>query len=614
MRFGRGKQQNSSGEAGLGEAGDGGWWRWLGRLLWRHVRLALLLGILYQLVSSLVPVLQATAIGGAVRALSTGSPTWRGLLTWALLLFVSYLLTQSFLLMPLLEQLFRRSLQRTLDEAILRKVSGLDLAVLEQPAVRDLVARVSEPSERVYQMVQGLLFAAGSWLQILVLTLYLGPTTWWLGPLVLLVSALLVRLDAGLGRRFRLLDRELSLAEREAQYAARLLTGRASALEVRLFGLARFLTAEWERWFHHVHSARSRHGAGMVGRVAGVSLPRAVLTAAGVVALAWGLRSRGADPATFAAQLTAFLALLEAVGQVSWNLRELGEGAAFLDEVRQLLAMEGPKSRREIRGGWRPFPAPMRVGVQLEGVTFTYPGTRGPALRDVSMRLRPGERVALVGTNGAGKSTLAKLLLGLYEPDSGRITVDGIDVREIDPVQRRQAFSAVFQDFARFNLTAGEAIGLGQVDRLYDREAVRRAAREAGAADWIEGLPAGYDTPLGRLVEGGHEPSAGEWQRLAIARGLLREAQVLVLDEPAAALDPLAEAALYRHIAQLLRGRTALLISHRLGSARIADHIVVLDQGRIVEEGDHRALLAAGGLYARLFAEQAAWYREEVAS
>jgi ATP-binding cassette subfamily B protein len=254
-------------------------------------------------------------------------------------------------------------------------------------------------------------------------------------------------------------------------------------------------------------------------------------------------------------------------------------------------------------------PFPLRHGITFDAVSFRYPGAPEPALRGVSLEIRPGERLALVGENGAGKSTLARLLLGLDEPMEGRILVDGVDLREIDPTSWRERAAAVFQSFVRYQLTARENIGLADPASLYDDDRIRAAAQRSSAHAVIETLPHGYETPLGKGFEGAHDLSVGQWQKLALARAYMREADLLVLDEPAASLDALAELEVYRQFSEASVGKTVLLISHRLGSARLADRIVVLEAGTVAQTGTHDELIARGGPYAEMYRLQAEWYR-----
>jgi len=247
------------------------------------------------------------------------------------------------------------------------------------------------------------------------------------------------------------------------------------------------------------------------------------------------------------------------------------------------------------------------LGIELIGVSFTYPGSQQPVLHDVNLVIQPGERIALIGENGAGKSTLIRLILGLYRPQEGRILLGGRDIQDIPREELFRCFAAVFQEYARYQFTVADNIRFG---RQWDADdaAIQRAAVQSGADAFIQRLPDGYRTLLGKPL-GGVDLSGGEWQKLAIARALVRQAPVVILDEPTAALDPKAEAEVYRQFGEMTRGRTAILISHRLGSARLADRIVVLKAGRIVEIGTHEELLARGGEYAGFFSLQAQWYQ-----
>jgi ATP-binding cassette subfamily B protein len=251
----------------------------------------------------------------------------------------------------------------------------------------------------------------------------------------------------------------------------------------------------------------------------------------------------------------------------------------------------------------------LRRGIRVESLSFQYPGRGEAVLRDVSFTLRSGETLALVGRNGAGKTTLVKLLTALYRPTSGRILLDGRDVVEYDPASLRARVAVVFQDHGRYFLTAGENIGLGCLEAMEDRERIARAARDGGSESLIARLPHGYETRLGKEFGGEENLSGGEWQKLALSRAFMRcSADLLILDEPTAALDARAEAALYERFRALLGGRMGLLISHRFSTVRMADRILVLEGGRIVEEGSHEELLARGGLYAEMFRLQAEAY------
>ena len=250
------------------------------------------------------------------------------------------------------------------------------------------------------------------------------------------------------------------------------------------------------------------------------------------------------------------------------------------------------------------------AGIEFDGVSFSYPGATVAALHDVTFRVRPGQSVALVGSNGSGKTTLVKLLAGLYAPTAGAIRYQGRDLRDWDPVALRQRIGVIFQDFNRYQLTVGENIGAGDVEAFEDRSRWSQAADKGQAAEFIEHLPATYDTQLGRWFNNGQELSGGQWQRIALARAFMRTgAEILVLDEPTAAMDAETEAEVFEHFRALTAGRIAILISHRFSTVRYADQIVVLEEGRIVEQGSHDELIALAGRYAHLFNLQARAYR-----
>ena len=256
-----------------------------------------------------------------------------------------------------------------------------------------------------------------------------------------------------------------------------------------------------------------------------------------------------------------------------------------------------------------PVPQPIVQGFVFENVGFRYPDAQRWALRGLNFELRQGEVLALVGENGAGKTTLVKLLARLYDPDEGRILLDGRDLREYDLNQLRANIGVIFQDFVRYHLSAGENIGVGQIDAMHDAERVREAARRAMADSVIEALPLGYDQPIGRRFKNGIDLSGGQWQKIAIARAYMRDAQVMILDEPTAALDARSEFEVFQRFKELSDERTAVLISHRFSSVRMADRILVLAEGRLEASGTHAQLLAQGGRYAELFELQAAGYR-----
>ena len=251
----------------------------------------------------------------------------------------------------------------------------------------------------------------------------------------------------------------------------------------------------------------------------------------------------------------------------------------------------------------------MLQGITFEDVHFSYPGSERAALQGLSLRVAPGEAVAIVGENGSGKTTLVKLLCRLYDPDSGSVRMDGVDVRELDLTELRREVSVIFQDYVHYDLPARENIWVGHSLLPPDDAGIVAAAKRSGAHEVIEKLPQNYETQLGRQFEGGEELSIGQWQKIALARAFLRPSQLIVLDEPTSALDPKAEAEVFDKFRELVAGQAAILISHRLSTVKMADRICVMQDGRIVEDGPHDELMARGGVYADLFERQARAYK-----
>ncbi|MBC6988264.1 ABC transporter ATP-binding protein [Hymenobacter sp. BT491] len=286
----------------------------------------------------------------------------------------------------------------------------------------------------------------------------------------------------------------------------------------------------------------------------------------------------------------------------------VAEGALYLQDFFDFFRLQ-PRIIRDVTRPVRPFPNPIRQGFEFENVGFKYRNAGKWALRNLSFTLQAGEKLALVGENGAGKTTLVKLLARLYDPTEGRILLDGYDLREYDPAELRQEIGVIFQDFVRFQLSAGQNLAVGRIEEKENTDRIQSAAAQSLADSVIQKLPAGYDQIIGRRFAGGVDLSGGEWQKIALGRAYMRDAQLLILDEPTAALDARAEHEVFQRFADLTKGKTAVLISHRFSTVRMADRILVIENGQFVEIGSHEALLAKGGRYAELFALQAAGYR-----
>jgi ATP-binding cassette subfamily B protein len=490
-------------------------------------------------------------------------------------------------------------------DEVIRTATSVDLLAYESPEFHNSLQRAhTSAAYRPAQLVNGLLGLAGASFAIA----GIGGALLFVEPILCaLVIAAFVPAMLATQRAGRLIYRysvEQTERERRRQYLFGLLTSKREAQEVRAFDLGSFLgDRHRELYASLIDDLRTVMRRRMRVALAG-QLVTALLTAGALAVLIWFVTSGRTSLSDAGSAAGAMVLLSGRLRGVAGSAGGLYEGSLYLEDYASFVAA-APRILAARPAG-RAQRDPQTV--VAESVSFTYPSRTQPSLIDASLVLRRGEVVALVGENGSGKTTFAKLLGGLYQPEGGAITWDGVDVATFDPVSIRERVAVIFQDFVRYELSARDNIALGDHRRWDDLHAVERAARAAGVHEMISSFDSGYEALLGPEYYGGSDLSGGQWQRIGLARAFFRDAPVVILDEPTASLDPRAEAALYSSMRELFAGRGVLLISHRFGSVRTADRIYVLREGRVTESGSHQELMNADGYYAELFRLQASWY------
>jgi len=489
---------------------------------------------------------------------------------------------------------------------LMRHASTLDLASFEDPVFYDKLERARRQSAARLGMLSQIASLLQALLSLLSVSVVIISFSWWFLPVLILAL-----LPVFWGEtRFAMLAYSLlyrwTPERRQLDYLRLLGASISTAKEVKLFGLGNFLIERTEALFdRYFHENRK-----LAIQKAVTNAALNVLPLAGYYGAYAAILYRTAKGELSLGDLTflsgAFLRSRNLLESVFSTLSNVSEQALF---VRDLFEFFDSKPTIESPGPLLPAPRPIRQGFEFQNVSFAYANSDKPVLENINFRLEQTERIALIGENGAGKTTLIKLISRLYDPTAGRILLDGIDLREYSPSDLRKEIGVIFQDYVKYDMLAKENIGVGRIEYLSDLDRIETAAQKSLASEVVAGLAKGYQHMLGRRFEGGAELSMGQWQKIALARAYMRDAQLLVLDEPTSSLDARAEFEVFQRFAELTKGKMAILISHRFSTVRMADRILVLGGGRIEEQGTHSQLVANGKRYAELFELQAAGYR-----
>ena len=581
------------------------------RIVWASGPPVIAAGLLFRVVSALIPVAMLSVSRLIIDAIVSSKAGKHALpqMFWWLVASEFALAALGSLLgraIGFFDSLFADRFTRHVSIRVMEHASRLDLASYEDPVFYDKLERARVQATDRIAMIQ----ATGTVIQQAIIAATLSASILVFSPWLLLVLiACLV--PAFLGEsHFAFLGYSQNFRQtpvrRQMDYLRVLGASKESAKELKLFGLASFLVERYSELSDRIYTQN-------------VALARRRLWSGSLLSLLSTTGYYGAYAYVIYRTVRGDLSvgtmtfLAGAIAGASTNIQNIfstfssiADQSLFLTDLLEFFAV-GPKVRSVPNA--LPLPRPIRQGFEFRDVTFAYPGSPRLVLNRLNFRLEPGERVALIGENGQGKTTIVKLLTRLYDPTEGRILLDGVDLREYSIEELCHEIGVIFQDFMRYEMSAAENIGVGRIEDRHDFSKLQLAARKSLADTVIERLPQQYKQMLGRRFEGGIDLSGGEWQKIALARAYLRDAQLLILDEPTASLDARSEHEVFQRFTDLTRGKIALLISHRFSTVRMADRIVVLENGSIAEEGTHSRLLSLGGLYSEMFELQASNYR-----
>lgn len=503
--------------------------------------------------------------------------------------------------------LFVRRVQLEAERRLLDKASKVDLGHFDHSNWHDRLSRAKrDVSWRPGDLTWSVLGLSGNMVTIVLMASLLASLHYLLVLLALAASFISLLLESRVNSKLYEFFYKETPEEREREYLGDLLIQPRNTKEIRANVLADYILGRHGKLSEDLFRQRAmmyRSGtrvAVLIGLVAGTTLALAY------VFVAIKGSSGAIDPGGVVLVIGAYASVLVTLSQVSSTFVAVDQHTTFLDDYFSFLAIE---PLIQIPKNPVPVPTPLPEGIRFENVTFSYPGGDGPAVEGLNLTIGKNELVALVGQNGAGKSTIIKLLLRFYDANDGVITVGGVDLKKTDPNILRYRFGVLFQDFMNYELSVRENVMMGRPEQTPDDEKIRKALKDSRSEWLVEKMPRGLDSKVGRLFEGGHDLSGGEWQRLALARLMYRDADIWILDEPTSSLDPEAEAAIFAELKANLHGRIGIVISHRFSTVRIADRIAVIDGGKISEIGSHEQLMGANGKYAKLFELQAKGYR-----
>ena len=502
------------------------------------------------------------------------------------------------------EKVLESRLTRYMAPDIMDKLGKLEYCDFESLKVQEVLQRISnEPWQNIKGCFVGSMRSIYALLSLGFMLSVYASVSFWLGAGIFLVAIPMLVMNLAGTKRLQSIWRNTTAQTCRIGDLKLLMQNKNAMYEMKIYGSQELIAGKWEEASSGVEKEIREAGKSVMALEGGSKLLNLVCFVFIIIALSWLFVQGRVTTGQFVAVIGSLSAITGQVFFATWTVTDTFRSALDMEFYREFLALKERTDKRNVN-------ALSHGDIAFENVSFTYPGTNREILKNVTFRIKAGERVAFVGENGAGKSTLVKLLCGLYEPDAGRVLIGGVNVRDLSEELRGKMLSVVFQDFQEYELTLRENVALGDMSALKEDARIRQALEQAGGPELYVQEEKGLERNLGHLEEDGKDLSRGQWQRVAVARAFLADAAFCVLDEPTAALDPIAESRMYENFDRIFHKNGTIMISHRLASAKMADRIMVLDGGRIVQNGSHEQLMQTEGLYRTMYLAQSSWYVE----
>ncbi|MCM1044328.1 MAG: ABC transporter ATP-binding protein/permease [Candidatus Gastranaerophilales bacterium] len=547
-------------------------------------------------------ILTQRLVDQAIHYVGTGEGLQSVIVTGALLVLMLFLWVTLQKVGGYSDNVMALDLAKKMAPDTMDKLYDLEYSAFEQKGTQENLKRIGEePWKMMGECFSHTVWAVTSvWAVFFTLGVYISISVW-IGVGLVVIAAPMILLNYSSALRLHEMERENTEGNRRIGDIKRLLQNRHAMYEMKVFGSQELLSEKWKNYCGKIERDVNVAGHKLLLTKGAAILLSILYFIFIIVTLSYSLLHGTLTMGQFVAAFGSMNSVVSKLSNSTWQVTHAVQSALRLDYYREFQKMPRRKDRRNVT-------SVSHCDIAFENVSFTYPGTDREILRNVTFRIKAGERVAFVGENGAGKSTIVKLLCGLYEPTQGRVMIGGENVRDLTDETRRKLLTVVFQDFQGYEMTLRENVAFGDIQKISRDELLLDALKLADASDLVESEEKGLDRSLGHLTEDGKDLSKGQWQRVAMARAFLSDAAYVILDEPTASLDPVAESHMYENFSKIFAENGTIMISHRLASAKMADRIMVLDGGRIVQDGNHERLMEQEGLYRTMYLVQSAWY------